>query len=479
MRSWTLLLCGLTSSVALAQAGFDAQRFTPAAGAAGGLQVERPIVPRHLGFGLGLIANYSDDPVVVRDPNGAIVGRPLDHALTFNVLASLGLFDKLELALDLPVHALYAGDSVNVPGGTLNAGAGVGDLRFVPKFAHTWRGGVNFSVGAAVPVTFPTGSAPAMRGNGGVTVNPQLLLGLRGSRWGASANAGVRLRPGSTAEALVGNELTMGLGTVFALIPRKDVLDLMLEVVSAAYLTQVRTVANLPVEALAGLSIHPHPDWSIDVGGGVGITRGLGDPRYRLIAGVRYAPKPASDYADSDNDGVSDNVDRCPTRAEDQDGFEDEDGCPESDNDHDGVVDDRDECPDEAEGRIGDGDGCPEGEARYENGRIVLRGKVQFETGSTNLKPKSQRLLDQVAHLMKENPDIKVRVEGHTDEVGPAMNNQQLSERRANTVREGLIARGISSKRLSTKGWGEGRPVAPNKTAAGRAKNRRVEFIVR
>ncbi|HZA13222.1 MAG TPA: OmpA family protein, partial [Myxococcaceae bacterium] len=438
--------------------------------------VERPVVPRHLGFGLGLIGNYSYAAVVVRDATGAIYGRPLEHALTLNVLASIGLFNVLELAVDLPLHVVYLGDT---SAAGIAASRGVGDLRLVPKLAFTSRGGVNFAFGVAAPITFPTGDPSALGGDGALTVNPEILLGLRGSGWGASANAGVRFRNGGPAMSLIGNEITLGLAAQFAIIPRSDVLDLMLEATTARHLADNPNVANLPIELFGGVGIKPHPDWTIELGGAGGLTRGLDGPRFRLIAGVRYNPNPATDYKDSDNDGVSDNADRCPRRAEDQDGFEDEDGCPESDNDRDGVPDDRDECPDESEGRFGDGDGCPEGEARFEHGRIILKGKIQFESGSTTLKPKSQKLLDRVAALIKQHPEIRrVRVEGHTDEVGPAMTNQALSERRAEAVRRGLIQRGIAPGRVVARGYGESRPIAPNKTAAGRAKNRRVEFVL-
>jgi OmpA-OmpF porin, OOP family len=465
----------LLSCTAWAQAGFDGQRYRPAAGAAGGFVVERAVVARHLGFGLGLIANYSDDPVVERDGLGNILSRPLDQALTLNLLASLGLGNWFELAADLPLHAIYTGDPV----GALAASPGIGDLRLVPKAAWTMRGGVNFAIGAAVPVTLPTGNPGALRGNGSVTVHPELLLGLRGSGWGASANAGFLLRPGGAASNTLGNEVSYAAGMQFALWPKKDVLDLIFEGHGAMYLDARPQLINLPIEALVGLGIKPHPDWTIELGGGVGITRGVGDPRWRAIAGIRYTPNPASDYKDSDNDGVSDHVDQCPRQDEDEDGFEDQDGCPERDNDRDGVPDDRDECPDDPEGRVGDGDGCPEGEAYYERGRIYIKGKVQFETGSSKLKAKSEKLLDRVAVILKENPDIRrLRIEGHTDEVGPARSNQELSEDRADSVKRGLIRRGIAAGRLSSIGYGERRPIAPNKTAGGRAKNRRVEFVV-
>jgi hypothetical protein len=123
---------GLPAGTAWAQAsGFEGERLAPAAGAAGGVFVERPVVPFHLGYGLGFFLHFADDAVVVRDAaTGAVVGRPLDGAVSMDFLASIGLFDRLELALALPVRIYYAGDTSAAP---LVASRGVGDLRLVPK----------------------------------------------------------------------------------------------------------------------------------------------------------------------------------------------------------------------------------------------------------------------------------------------------------------------------------------------------------
>src|SRR5688572_26515735 len=124
-----LLLASALSIAAAAPAraqGLDGERFAPAAGAAGGLQVERPVVPAHLGYGLGLFFNYADDGVVSRDDAGNQIGKPLDRAFSADLMASIGLFGRTELAFHLPLRLIYDGEPTNVPGGTLAAGAGVG-----------------------------------------------------------------------------------------------------------------------------------------------------------------------------------------------------------------------------------------------------------------------------------------------------------------------------------------------------------------
>jgi outer membrane protein OmpA-like peptidoglycan-associated protein len=200
------------------------------------------------------------------------------------------------------------------------------------------------------------------------------------------------------------------------------------------------------------------------------------------VAGLRYHHRVPErhGFLDRDQDGILDKDDDCPTEVEDLDGFEDDDGCAEVDNDEDGVVDDLDECPDLPEERGGDGDGCPSRTyVKIVEGRIEVFGKVLFRSESADIEERSGPLLDQLAAAMKANPQVRrVRIEGHTDDTGDRDFNQKLSEERAEKVSRALEDRGVDDDRLETRGHGESRPTAPNSTPAGRAKNRRVEFII-
>jgi outer membrane protein OmpA-like peptidoglycan-associated protein len=188
---------------------------------------------------------------------------------------------------------------------------------------------------------------------------------------------------------------------------------------------------------------------------------------------------------DTDGDGLTDDQDRCPGAAEDKDGFEDADGCPEVDNDRDSVVDTADKCPAEPEtiNGVADEDGCPDkGKVKVlvQGDKILILEKVYFATNKDVILPRSFSLLTQVAAVLRANPQItKVRVEGHTDSQGNDASNLDLSQRRANTVRQRLVQEeGIAAERLEAVGYGESRPVDSNKTAKGRENNRRVEFII-
>jgi len=173
---------------------------------------------------------------------------------------------------------------------------------------------------------------------------------------------------------------------------------------------------------------------------------------------------------DSDGDGVPDKDDKCPDAA----GLAKYDGCPDSDGD--GVPDNIDKCPQVA--GLESNMGCPA--VKKEVMRIfekALTG-IQFETGKDVIKKNSYPILNQVVTVMKENPEYNLEINGHTDNVGDPQKNQVLSEKRAAAVRKYLIDKGVSDTRMVAHGYGDTQPIADNKTSAGRAKNRRVEFKV-
>ena len=109
-------------------------------------------------------------------------------------------------------------------------------------------------------------------------------------------------------------------------------------------------------------------------------------------------------------------------------------------------------------------------------GKVTLRG-ILFDTGKTDIKPESNALLDEVAGMVKKTADLKLRIEGHTDNVGNKPANLTLSKGRAAAVKTALVGRGIAADRLTTEGYGDTKPVADNATPDGRTQNRRVELV--
>ena len=193
-------------------------------------------------------------------------------------------------------------------------------------------------------------------------------------------------------------------------------------------------------------------------------------------------PPPAPVVLDSDNDGVPDNLDKCPGTPAGV--AVDKDGCP-LDSDNDGVPDYLDKCPGTPAGVKVDKDGCPPPVVEevkpqprvekeiIEKGRTTL--KVLFDTNKSVIKKGYFADADALADVMKQYPDLNVTIEGHTDNVGKDAYNKKLSQRRADAVKAYLVKKGIDANRLTAIGYGEERPIADNATKAGKAENRRVE----
>ena len=111
-----------------------------------------------------------------------------------------------------------------------------------------------------------------------------------------------------------------------------------------------------------------------------------------------------------------------------------------------------------------------------QDGRIITNG-IRFDVNKATLRPESMGVINSIFQLMNDHPEVKFSVEGHTDSDGDDAFNQKLSEQRAETVVSTLIQMGIDSSRLTTKGWGESKPLSDNSTPEGKANNRRVEFV--
>jgi OmpA-OmpF porin, OOP family len=173
---------------------------------------------------------------------------------------------------------------------------------------------------------------------------------------------------------------------------------------------------------------------------------------------------------DGDKDGVNDEEDKCPTEA----GVARYQGCPIPDGDKDGVNDEDDKCP----ALVGDpaNNGCPVIKEEVRKRLEVAAKNIYFASASDKLLPKSNKSLNQVAAIIKQDANLKLDIEGHTDNKGKEEKNQQLSDKRAAAVLAFLSKKGIQAERLKSAGYGSTKPVADNKTLAGRTKNRRVEL---
>jgi OOP family OmpA-OmpF porin len=172
--------------------------------------------------------------------------------------------------------------------------------------------------------------------------------------------------------------------------------------------------------------------------------------------------KPVAKPMDSDGDGVTDDLDRCPNTPR---GVKvDAHGCP-IDSDGDGVPDYLDKCPNTPKGATVDARGC-----------WTYAAVVMYDFNSAEIKSEAFPMLDEAVLILKKNPEMKVEIDGHTDNIGSAAYNMNLSERRAKSIMKYFVDKGVAAERLTTKGFGFTKPAASNDTKQGRAKNRRVEL---
>ncbi len=547
-RGWVAALLALVvgiSSTADAQSSqIDLNQFRPAELATDGFAASTPDGQGHLRFGFQVWLDYSDDALVI---GGAKV---VHQQMTGHLMMSLGLVDHLVLFIDMPYHFMIKDES-----GALGLKSNnLGDLYFGARGNIYGTRDDIFQIALQAALTVNTASlassaqdfagqvdkSPYLGGwfellmafNAGDVVRIPLQVGYK------LGTQGQQVAPG----LYVGNEFTYGGGLMIMLGQDRFMLSAEAFGRTSAYKDAFWTQTTTPVEVLGGFKWLPKFGFTLGVGGSTGVTDGYGAPDWRVFAMLGYT-MPADDTPpDADGDGIPDELDACPNEAEDLDGFEDEDGCPDLDNDGDGILDVDDKCPNEAEDldgfededgcpdpdndgdgildvddkcpnevgppenqgcpdpdRDGDGvpdriDNCPDEPGTVENqgcqekqlvvigeGQLEILEKVYFKKGSAKLQKRSWALLDNVAAVLIAHPEIKkLRVEGHTDKSGSLKYNMILSKKRANTVVRYLVGRGqVSRNRLVPKGYGPTRPLVPDaKSKEEAALNRRVEFHI-
>ncbi|WP_223636389.1 Ig-like domain-containing protein [Corallococcus sp. EGB] len=394
----TALVAGMgtnahAQATAVSQA-IDVQQYKPGPGVADVLAVHGAKVQRHLGWNVGLSVNYADKPLNFFDPRkDTYVTSLVKSQVGFDLMGAVGLFDRFEVGLVVPITLQGSENSPAVDSSFANgvSGGGIGDLRIIPK--ARLLDGDDYGLSLVVPVSLPTGGASDFLGGSGVSVNPRVVAEY-GRRFRVLANLGVDIRKAQQLRNLnVGSALAYG---VAAEAPLGDMpLAVQASLVGALGFKQ-QDAEERPLELLAALKYRALSGLSAQVGAGPGLTHGYGTPTFRVLASVAYStperapapPKPVcpegpEDFdgfqdedgcadPDNDGDGILDTADKCPNEPETFNGFEDEDGCPDTkpappppapvDSDGDGIMDPDDKCPNAPEDKDGfqDEDGCPD-----------------------------------------------------------------------------------------------------------------------
>jgi OmpA-OmpF porin, OOP family len=452
----------------------DAERFKPAVTHDGWVTSEGSDVrPTADPFEFGFLVNYGYRPLVITDANGNYSRSLVGGRLGMDLQGSVTLFEPVAVGVDLPAFLFQSG--FYSP-----SSAGLGKLRVVPKVRLLDdRRGIGLALLGELRLPTHTGD---YAGNPGFEFIPKAAFDHRfrsGIRVGA--NLGVAIRESTNYfNVNTGSELAYGAAIGYRFGGNGGKTEIGLDLNGGVGLVRTNR-AQLPLELFGYVRQGLSDEWELFGGPSAGIVPGYGIPIVRFFVGVRFAPT----SHDRDHDGISDDQDACADIAEDRDADRDWDGCPEEDPDadHDGVPDSDDLCPNAKEtiNGIADDDGCPDsGDARviYEDGKLTVVEAIHFETGRADIKPESHTLLDQVALMIKANPDVKIRVEGHTDDTGPHHVNLRLSQDRANSVRNYLVQHGVAPQRVRAVGHGPDKPLAKGTTNEARAKNRRVEFVV-
>lgn len=377
---WVAALILLISFGAAAQSSshvgaYSAMRFTPALGPRNYGMVDGTWVGGHMAPSLLLILDYAHRPFVLSQnqcagsgtecENVEYVRNVVSYQLTAHLAGTLSLHERLQLGLYLPVvstsgqgfHSSYTDtpdQPISLPGGKAFT---LGDPRLSAKLRlYGRRSGDGFSLAAVAYSSAPLGKHMAPNrgvGQKGITAGGHLVAELHMNRLRLALNLGGLYRPLSKIITIeTGSEFTYGLAGGYALTSQLDVL--------AEVTGNTRLSANADEDAteLRVLTQMLAGEVRFTAGAGIGLAGGVGVPDFRALFGAQFS----SDISDSDDDGIRNIDDRCPTVPEDLDGYQDDDGCPEMDNDGDDLDDIVDDCPNEPEDLDGymDQDGCPD-----------------------------------------------------------------------------------------------------------------------
>ena len=519
---------------------FYLDRLQIAGGPTDGTAVWRPVFGPTRLFGQ-LAFGYARDPLrvetFVADSSkvGGLAGAANHLQITGYATAGMEVLKRGSIAVTIPYVIQQRGYSTQNVSAGLNesismAPSALGDVRIDGRVLLAWNESRSFLMAARAAFFLPTGDPYSFTGERSAWGNLGFSAEYDADAFFVTTNLGLTVRPTSTLVDLkVGTEFVYAAGVYVPLM--EDRVRIGGELFGSVGLVGATSVHREPVEAALSSRVALGSKKLFFLGASAGARLGYGyAPDMRFVARVGGVlplelpdrdiplpvrmqsmreedsdrdgfvdmddacpvvaedhqgeedgcPKPAAPI-DVDNDGLIGAADHCPTVAEDKDGLADDDGCPEEDFDGDKIADVMDKCPKEPGVHAKDpaNEGCP-AFIRRMGTEVKLLVQIEFEFSSTKIAASSFPILDELAQLMAASPDIqRLRIEGHTDDVGPVAFNQRVSTQRAQAVRDYLVQQGkVSPSRLTFAGFGPSRPIAPNNTAAGQAKNRRVELHI-
>ncbi|NOK18873.1 OmpA family protein [Corallococcus carmarthensis] len=440
---------------------------------------------------VSLMAHYQRAPLTIL--NGSEEFSLVLSRTTGLVSLAVGVLPWLELQAQLPGVIHQSGADVStVLSISSPSRSGLGAPRLAARLGLLGTSAPEaFHLALDLDVRLPVGGSGALARDQGVRGQGRIMMG---KRWGPVAPAlelGVLLRRAVSTDSGVdslngvGNELRAGVGLTVGYALRAEV-----SAIGAYSWRQQRTSGEL----LGGLRYAPARPWEFFAMGGAGVGAEPGSPRFRVLAGLallfdKPPPPPPEDIVYELVQGLPrappepqlepEPTPPEPAPPEPTPAPPEVPPGPETDTDGDGVVDVLDACVHEQGTR--EFGGCPESSGplvSLTRERLVLHGQVFFEVGATTL-PGRSRVLDQVARVLLEHPEVeRVVIEGHTDAEGSSDSNQRLSLARAEAVRDYLLRKGVPAHRLEARGLGARKPASSNGTQTGRGENRRAELLL-
>lgn len=361
---------GTICLASLAQAGvpsLDFRRLELSTDPSAGLYLEPPATPGHLAWNVGVWGSYAYRLIELEDEAGRVVAVPVAHQISVDYLAAVGLTRHLAFGIVLPTVVYQSGDDARqlVSQAQALPASALGDLRLTLKATLVPSGDLGgFSLAALGRASLPTGDETSYASEGSASGELRLLGEFSLIAVVLRATTGVRMRGAEQkfAGLDVQHELPWGMGLVF----RPQILGIdrsgrwawSVEARGAVSLAPGFAERRESLALLGPSARYAIGDFTLNLGAEFSLTDTAGAPAVRGLFGIGYAPR----FPDLDQDGILDEQDECVELAEDVDGFEDSDGCPDFDNDQDGVPDEHDQCPAHPEDQDGfqDEDGCPD-----------------------------------------------------------------------------------------------------------------------
>jgi len=387
----------------------------------------------HSSLSSQLFLNYTRRPLALqRVSDGKLVASVIKGRFEMDLLLSLGLFNRIELGLGLPIMLGQQDGKLEALGRTETLRAGIGDFRLLPKVLIVEN--KHLALSLTVGLSFPSARTSQLLGeSGGVAFTPRLAFSIYHSKFDVSMNIGWRTKsnqsiPYNSQWVTLDDELIGGLGLRIPVW--HDKID---AIADLAFFVSGLDIEEKSTEFLGGFRAYLPHGFTANLAAGAGLSRGIGTPSYRLLVGIGWK----YDYPQHHFKACKTVVKKIrvlvhqPVR----------------------VV------------RI--------------TKRFIILPSVYFATDKDTVLPQSFPTLQKVVELLKKHKWVrKVMVEGHTDHRASNNYNLYLSRRRARSVYRYLVSHGIDANRLTHIGYGEMRLVDKTNTRIGMAKNRRVEFVV-